>query len=169
MIIKTSKNNVKKTVMNRKRFTLLLVVVILCPLFVLSQGKRMHSEEDRERMKSEKIAYITDKLDLSVKEAQAFWPLYNEFNNKNDKLFEEERRIKRNVCHNNENLSESELSDMVDRLIEIKIERANLEKEYHNKYKTVLSAGKLILLYEAEFGFRRHLLRKYRNHQRFDE
>jgi predicted nuclease with TOPRIM domain len=142
----------------------LFFVLTFLTVYTHAQDKHRHCNEDRQRIKSEKVAFITDHLDLSVAEAQVFWPLYNEFTNKADEFFDEEREIKRELRFNRDNLSESELNAKIDRLIELAVERAMLEKEYHNKYKGVLSASKIVLLYEAEFGFKRQLLRKYKNH-----
>ncbi len=149
--------------MKRINVIIVLCIIILSSVFANAQDRRRHCNEDRQRIKSEKIAYLTDQLDLSVAEAQAFWPLYNEFTNKADALFEEERSIKRNLRHDKSKYSDNEMTTMIDRLVDIAIERAALEKEYHNKYKEVLPATKIVLLYEAEFGFRRHLLRKYKS------
>ena len=33
-----------------------------------------------------KIAFITEKLSLTTKEAQSFWPIYNEYSQKIEKL-----------------------------------------------------------------------------------
>lgn len=148
--------------MNFKKNILFLATFVL-PIMLLSHPERCH-EQERERIQSEKVAYLTNQLDLSVKEAQLFWPVYNEFNNKNDQLFEEQRTINRNLRHKKGEYSEIELEQMLDRLIEIKLEQAKLEKQYHEKYKEILNPEKIVLLYQAEFGFRRHLLRRYQNH-----
>ncbi len=148
--------------MNFKKNILFLAAFFL-PFVLLSQHERCH-ERQRERIQSEKVAYLTNQLDLSIKEAQLFWPVYNEFNNKNDELFEEQRTIYRNLRHKKEEYSGSELEQMLDRLVEIKLEQAKLEKNYHEKYKEILNPEKIVLLYQAEFGFRRHLLRRYHNH-----
>ena len=39
-------------------------------------------ERGKERIKAYKTAYITQELDLSSKEAEKFWPVYNEYDKK---------------------------------------------------------------------------------------
>ena len=34
-------------------------------------------KHDKEKIKALKVAHITEQLDLTAKEAQAFWPVYN--------------------------------------------------------------------------------------------
>ena len=41
---------------------------------------------DFEKFKAEKIAYITNALSLTPKEAEVFWPVYNEFEGKKWRL-----------------------------------------------------------------------------------
>ena len=63
-----------------------LSVFIICTLLLSaatitcaqpSQGK--NPQEKRERIEAMKIGFITEKLSLTSKEAQIFWPVYNEF------------------------------------------------------------------------------------------
>lgn len=146
-----------------KKHLILIAISILITISVIGQNQRHRQHQERHRMKADKIAFITERLDLGVEEAQKFWPIYNEFSNKSHELFQEEREILRNLRHNSEQYSQDQMSEMLNRVMDIKIERAELEKKYHKKYKEVLSIEKILLLYEAEFGFRRQLLRRYKD------
>ena len=119
---------------------------------------------DDEKIKAEKIAFITEEIDLTVKEAQQFWPVYNEYNEKMDALFKEEHSISRDIKKNISTLSDKDIETKLDRLVEIKEEKAELEKTYHDKYKKVLPVKKVALLYQADREFRKHLLQKYKDH-----
>ena len=52
---------------------------ILIVLFLLFSTTLMFGQRrpDKEKIKSLKIAYITERLNLKSSEAQAFWPIYN--------------------------------------------------------------------------------------------
>ena len=50
-------------------------------LFAQPQGGRPGEEQRKkefERIQAEKIAFITQELDLTPEEAQVFWPVYNQ-------------------------------------------------------------------------------------------
>ncbi|MBQ0741530.1 sensor of ECF-type sigma factor, partial [Aquimarina celericrescens] len=47
----------------------------------------------REKIKAFKIAYITEKLNLSSKEAQEFWPIYNNHEEIIENLRKEKRKL----------------------------------------------------------------------------
>ena len=134
-------------------------------LLAISQEKSGNDcPMDDEKVKAEKVAFITEKLDLTVKEAQAFWPIYNEFTNKMDVLFKEEHKIAKELKKNMATLSDKELTEKIDRVIAIKEEKADLEQSYHIKYKSVLPIKKVALLYQADRDFRKYLLQKYKDH-----
>ena len=63
------------------------VISVLCALVVLSlgafaqgpQGPRRGGDNGwRERVRAEKVAFLTEEIDLTESEAQVFWPIYNE-------------------------------------------------------------------------------------------
>ena len=66
------------------------VISVLCALAVLSagafaqgpqgpQGPRRGGDNGwRERVRAEKVAFLTEEIDLTESEAQVFWPIYNE-------------------------------------------------------------------------------------------
>ncbi len=44
-----------------------------------NDNRAERQERMQSRIESQKIAFITQKLDLSPSEAQQFWPIYNEY------------------------------------------------------------------------------------------
>jgi len=142
-----------------------IITILLFSTVVFGQTakKTDNCPLDDEKIKAEKIAFITEKMDLTVKEAQQFWPVYNEFNDKMDALFKEEHKITRELKKGVDVLSDSEIESKLDRLLEIRSEKAKLEEVYHEKYKSVLPIKKVALLYDADREFRKHLLHKYKD------
>ena len=59
--------------MNSKILTLIFVL-----FFSFSLSAQVN-KESREKIKTLKIAYITEQLNLTAKEAQDFWPIYNTY------------------------------------------------------------------------------------------
>lgn len=151
-----------KTIKHFSTFTILLLMSVV--VFGQTGKKENKCPLDDEKIQAEKIAFITGKMDLTVKEAQQFWPVYNEFNDKMDVLFKEEHKITRELKKGIDVLTEKEIETKLDRLLEIRSEKAKLEQTYHEKYKSVLPVKKVALLYDADREFRKHLLNKYKDH-----
>lgn len=119
-----------------------------------------------ERFEAEKISFITQKLDLSPEEAQLFWPLYNELEKKRRENRNQGKILFRKLRSNSEETSDKELSDLSDELIELKLQDALLQKEYHLKFKKILPAKKTLTLYHTEKQFQNMLLRQIKERGR---
>jgi len=128
---------------------------------LFSQGYRGEkSPEMRAKIEAQKISYITQQVELSPEEAQQFWPLYNEMSKKKDAFHLEFRQLVRSLKGKAKNLSEDELIRISDRMAELKVEKAKMEREYHYKFKEVLSARQILDLHLAEKQFQGMLLRR---------
>lgn len=140
---------------------IILTLIVSCNLSSIAQerGHRMHGDMS-ERFEAEKISFITQKLELTPDEAQLFWPLYNELGKKRKKNREQAKILFRKLRSESEEKTEKELGDLSDELIELKVQEANLQKEYHLKYKKILSAKKILTLYHSEKQFQSMLLRQ---------
>lgn len=125
--------------------------LILFALTATAQHKDFPNWED---LQAKKIAHITEKVQFTAKEAQQFWTLYNEYLEKETTLkkdfFEIQKKAKDSDNINYEALNEAR--------IQHKQALINLQVEYYNKYKQVLSAEKLYRYYSAERSFKSILL-----------
>jgi len=147
---------------------------ILTLVFLLSGGITAMSQDDmppgrmkekKEKLKAQKIAFLTDRLNLTTTEAQQFWPVYNEFEDKRETEQAGFREKYNYEPHELEGLSEDKAAEFSDELIKHEQRLLDLRKEYHAKLKTVLSAKKILLLYESEKQFKRELLERIKDHQ----
>ncbi|WP_372751104.1 hypothetical protein [Labilibaculum sp.] len=143
------------------RILIILSLVYACSTASIAQGKG-HGEnsEMRERIEAQKISFITQQLDLSPEEAQLFWPVYNELEKKKKENRYQSKVLFKKLRNNGEQLSDTEMGTISDQLIELKVQEANLQKEYHFKYKKILPAHKILTLYHAEKQFQGILLRQ---------
>lgn len=112
----------------------------------------------KEKMESMKIAFLTQKLDLTPDEAQKFWPVYNEFQKKREELHKKRREETKSAKGNLDSLSDKQIEAFVDGEMAFRQKNLDLEKEYHGKFKSVLPIRKVAKLYRAEDMFARHLL-----------
>ncbi len=133
---------------------ILFILVLMCSFSSWSQ------ESKSDKVEALKIAFLTDKLELTSKEAQTFWPLYNEYNSKMEKLRKSKKSDFDELKNKGENLSDKELEVLVKEVFASKQKELDLQKEYYDKYVKVLPVKKVALLYQAENQFKRELLRK---------
>jgi len=125
-----------------------------------NRGEHNGSGKMRKKFEAEKVSFITQQLDLTPKEAQIFWPLYNEKNQKLNEFRNKSRGFFRQLKDEKKSLTDEELMKISEQLIDYRISEANLDKEYHQKFKEILPIKKILLLYQAERKFQRMLLHK---------
>ena len=150
----------KKTIL----MTLILSFAGLMPLLAQTGEDKEDAKRDRsemyERMKSAKIAFITERLKLTPQEAEKFWPLYNEYEKKRNEITED--LFKRFDMRQEK--PEPPKDDEADKIIKQRFDEEkallDLKKEYYEKYKDVLNPARIFILYDAENDFRRHILEK---------
>jgi len=121
------------------------------------------SEEQIKRFNADRESYFNENLKLTEAEKLAFWPVYNDFNNRKMKLMEEERNTFKYSHKNAENLSDKEINETLARIRDLKEEYFLMEQEYYKeKFPSVLPPKKVLKLYKVEWDFRRHLVGRLR-------
>ena len=148
----------------------LMISSIACFFILLhaeAQGPdRRPGNRDRmfgEQVQVERIAYFTEKMELTTGEAQLFWPIYNEMDKKRTALFEERASIIHKFMNESSNLNDKQIDEHLNRLVAIQQQETALPSEYDAKFRKVLPARKVMNLYVAEMEFRNHLLQRMRN------
>lgn len=127
------------------------------------KGKGDRQQEKKENIEAMKIAFLTNKLDLTPEEAQIFWPVYNQYNDKLQELRKKRRLDEREAKKNFEDLSDKELEQAMDNDLAFRQKELDLQKEYNVKFKAVLPIKKVSKLYAAEEQFKRVLLDKLKD------
>ena len=122
----------------------------------------------RERIKSLKIAYITEKLDLTTAEAEKFWPIYNQYDDNIHRLRNVElRKIRNQLRHENLNLiTDQEALNILNQIENIESELYKEKKQLIANLRKVISPKKIILLKKAEDDFNKELFKRLRGKRR---
>lgn len=122
-----------------------------------NQGNRRDRHFDREAFEAKRNAFITAEVGLTPEEAAKFIPLCNELRQKKFELGQNCRQLSREI-HKKENPTAEEYTRAIDECLKVGIKEAELEKEYFEKFKKVLSPEKIYKYREAEFKFARHFM-----------
>ncbi len=140
------------------------VSLILSALIFISAGlvsKATDKNDWKQKMMSEKIAFLTVELDLTPEEAQTFWPVYNtvrtELDNAMQEIFKANKALSKAI---GDNRPKTEISSLLDRYIAAQKKHRDIEEAAVEKYKKVLPVEKVAKLYLSEEKFRRHCINK---------
>lgn len=115
---------------------------------------------DNEKLTAYKIAFFTQRIDLSPAEAEKFWPLYNDFSARKSKLQVDRLSLMRYAARNEANMSNDELSSTADKLAKSFSDEADLVVSFNSDLKKVLPPAKVIRLYQVENQYKQQLLRE---------
>jgi len=143
---------------------LLQLLLILISLNAFAQDGSLLRKK-REQLKSLKVAFITNELQLTPDESSKFWPLYNSYE-------DQQKQIKKNKLKNYmdrkdpdavDNVSEKEAAIMLVEMESSEEELYLARKKFVTSLKAFLSPIKILKLKKAEENFNRKLLKQYRD------
>jgi hypothetical protein len=141
------------------------LIVVMIAVAVFPFLKTSAQNPALEKLNAYKIAFFTKRLNLTPQEAEKFWPVYNEFQNKRSYIQQERAILNRNINQNELNLTEKEIIEAGDKVVAFQVQEAALAQEYHKKFKEILSPVKVVRLYQAENQYRNQLLNELRDAQ----
>lgn len=140
--------------MNKR--VLILFVFLLGMAYVQAQGPV------RDRIKTLKVAFITERVGLTSQEAQQFWPIYNEHEDALENIRRKEVQSRLSAA---QGLSDSESAILLDNLLALQTEKYDADQAFILKIRKVISPKKVLLLLKAEDDFKKRLLQQYRRRQ----
>ena len=128
---------------------------------VTAQAQPKFDEGWKERVQSEKIAFLTMELNITPEEAQTFWPVYNKVEKELDmSRFEVIKAYKALADAVDADKPAKELATLLDKYLEAKTNQDKLDNSAAQTYKEVLPVEKVAKLYVAEEKFRRQYINK---------
>lgn len=146
--------------------TLLVRTLTLLTFFTVVMALKaqpdMPTPERLREIKAQKSAFITARLELTPEEAQSFWPIYNEYDDKQDVLRKEMRELFKGPGKDDE-LTEAEASALLDKGLQHRQKEIDLERSYLERFKKSIGAVKALKLRKAEHDFNREVLRKFKD------
>lgn len=157
----------------KKQLAKLGILCVVCLMLISQRSTAQHERklltaEEKEKMETFKIAYLTRELSLTSDEAKVFWPVYDEYSKELETLRDGKMKQRDDAMRNFENLTSNELERLVDDEILFRQQELDIQKKYHVKYKSILPMQKVARLYIAEQNFKRKLLEKMRENRQGD-
>ena len=130
--------------------------------FVLVSSSMTAQGPARERIRTLKIAFITERVNLTSSEAQNFWPIYNAYEAKLETIRRKERLELRSRIAFIEELSSNESATLLQQYNTMQKAKYEAEKEFLEEIRDVISPKKTLLLLKAEEDFKKRLLQQMR-------
>jgi hypothetical protein len=136
-------------------------LITLSLLFFLTLSAfSQHNKEKEERIKALKIAFITERLAFTESEAQKFWPIYNAFEDENNKL--RRQSYNKRKVEDMESLTELEAKKLLNDMVSIEEKRHELRQKFMKDLLTAIPAKKVILLKASEDEFNKRMFEEFK-------
>lgn len=131
-------------------------LAVLVAAFCLQNAAAQGDKTWREKVRAERIAFLTAEMSLTPEEAQVFWPVYNqaaqEKHAANKKVMDCYKELSEAV---EKKASDAELNRLLEAYSAAVAASRSTHGEYLKRYRSILSVEKIARLYVAEEKFRR--------------
>lgn len=140
--------------------------VFFCLSLILLTAAKLTAQPDpdemdetrRNKIETLKRAYISEKLELTVAEAEKFWPVYNEFDASKTNNRKEIRKLNKKLKEGS--ASDKEVLVLIDEINLKRKAEIDLEAKFLRDVMPVLGARKVMKLTQIQKDFQRELMKK---------
>lgn len=145
----------------KHRQLVFIVLLLGVSLSILAQEKKPYFTKEEFRAKQK--AYMTRKAELTKEEANKFFELYFELQDKKKKINDNVGRIIRDT--KKKSSDETNYGQVIDKMINSRLESDKLERYYILQYRKFLSDKKIFKVLTAEMNFHRELLKSMKQEE----
>lgn len=129
-----------------------------------SQNEQSSNENAQQKIESLKMAYLTNQLNLSPKEAQRFWPVYNQYEQDLQQITKEER-ANLQARDNLKNPTDQQIEQSLDKDFQLRQQVLQLREKYRKQFGEVIPPRKVAKLYQSEREFNVKLIQELNRRQ----
>lgn len=146
-------------------FIKIIVIFLTFGLQVFAQNG---IKEKKEQLKKLKTTFFTSELGLTDNEAEKFWSLYNDYDDKQFDIRHQKIKSYKNLLKTSSinKMSEKEAGELLAQIESTDEELYELKKKLFTKLKSFLPKIKILKLKKAEEDFNRILLKQYKEKSR---
>jgi hypothetical protein len=126
------------------------LIISLFAVVAFSQNSNDYLEVQREVLKTEKKALVAEAMQLTEDESTVFWPLYNEYNEKQYVLDTKIFNLVIKFSEEYETLTDEQALDLWHESLSIRSEIFKLEKSYLKKFQKIMSGKRVLRYFQVE-------------------
>ena len=152
--------------MKRNIALIFMICMVLLGAFQAYGARNDDRAKWMDEMRRFKRSYFTKELDLTTQQQNRFFPLYEEMEDQVQKIDGETRQMERRVAEL-KNASDLEYHKATEAIYDGQVRQAEIEREYVEKFQSILSRKQIFKIKAVERQFNRELRKQHRRlHQR---
>lgn len=121
---------------------LLLVIIVLLSVNTVSYGKGVGAYIGllKSDMRTQKVAVITEALQLTDEESSAFWPVHREYELELSEIIDDRIELIKDYVQNYDNLTDTKARELASIVFSLEKRRTKLKKKYFKKIEKAVSS-----------------------------
>lgn len=133
-----------------------LIYILFC--WLTANSVVAQTESKRDKIEAMRVSFISQKVNFTTQEAQVFWPLYNEYQ---DKIILARKSFRQQYNKNTDYnfTTDKEAEAYLNAEITLKQKEFEYYKDYLEKFKKIIPVKKIALLLKAEEEFKKELIK----------
>lgn len=145
---------------------IIVVTIMLASMMLVSPQSSSQTRGKggwQDKMKAERVAYLTDAMGITSSEAEKFWPVYNEMDAERKSSFEKAMRSFKAL---NDAVKagkpEAVISELLNNYLKANAASRAVELKYVPRFNKILSVEKVAKLFVGEEEFRRQQIHRWK-------
>lgn len=118
-----------------------------------------------DKIDAEKVAFFTKELALTQAEADRFWPVYNDFSNRKDKINRDRKVLYQYIADNKDYMTDAEVQESLAKFASFQIQETSLIENFNKKFLEILPPKKVLMIYVTENQFKIYILKQIRDNK----
>lgn len=149
-----------------KRFVLIILCVFAITS-IMAQTTNTHNKFNHKDYQEKMEKFIIEEAGFSPKDAKDFFPIFHEMKEKQMKIGNKIKKLKREPLDDDDDRNDDEeWAEAAIEIEELKVEQAQIGEAYIKRLCKVISGQKVFKAIKAEDAFHRHMLKNFRKEKR---
>lgn len=118
----------------------LLILAGLLSMTTVAYAEDPYLELLRSDVRTQKVALVTEAMQLDGEESTAFWPVYREYEFEMSKTWDEEIALLKLYGKHYDNMTEEVAKELADRWFVMQSKRIHIQSKFFRKFEEAVSA-----------------------------
>jgi len=128
----------------------LLFVIVFVLATTVGYAQDAYIELLRSDVKTKKVAIITEVMHFTNEEANAFWPMYREYEFELTKIGDGRLELIKDYARNYETMTDEKAKELIEKALKLEGKRTKLKKKYFKKFDKVLPSKTVAKFFQLE-------------------
>lgn len=127
--------------------------MLMLPMMLFAQPNKNILDMSKEEIIAERKRQVDEQMNLTPKEEEKFWPLYNEFQSEREKLDKRLFELVAEYANYYKNVTDEKAEQLLEDFLKIEEERIQLKRSFIEKFEGTLPGHKIATYIQIENKF----------------